>query len=116
MKSNNQDMKFKGKRDTRNNNSSGTNGMHNSVPLTKEYQIQLGEPKGKITEKNPKGYSKFQNKLLNYSIILKIALNHQYTILLDKIIFQVGRTACAVSLLETAQNNSQVLLRTRTEN
>ena len=28
--------------------------------------MQLGEPKGKITEKNPKGYSKFQNKLLNY--------------------------------------------------
>ena len=59
-------MKFKGERDTRNNNSSGTNGMHNSVPLTREHQMQLGEPKGKITEKNPKGYSKFQNKLLNY--------------------------------------------------
>ena len=28
--------------------------------------MQLGEPKGKVTEKNPKGYSKFQNKLLNY--------------------------------------------------
>ena len=28
--------------------------------------MQLGEPKGKITEKNPKGYSKFQNKLLYY--------------------------------------------------
>ena len=26
----------------------------------------MGEPKGKITERNPKGYSKFQNKLLNY--------------------------------------------------
>ena len=59
-------MKFKGERDTRNNNSSGTNGMHNSVPLTREHQMQLGEPKGKITEKSFKGYSKFQNKLLNY--------------------------------------------------
>ena len=39
MKSNNKDMKFKGKRDTRNNNSSGTNGMHNSVPLTREHQM-----------------------------------------------------------------------------
>ena len=66
MKSINKDMKFKEKRDTRNNNSSGTNGMHNSLPLTREHQMQLGEPKGKITEKNPKGYSKFQNKILNY--------------------------------------------------
>ena len=48
------------------NNSSGTNGMHNNVPLTREHQMQLGEPKGKITEKSPKGYSKFQNKLWNY--------------------------------------------------
>ena len=55
MKSNNKDMKLKGKRDTRNNNSSGTNGMHNSVPLTREHQMQLGEPKGKITEKIQKG-------------------------------------------------------------
>ena len=30
MESNNKDMKFKRKRDTRNNDSSGTNGMHNS--------------------------------------------------------------------------------------
>ena len=71
MKSNNKDMKFKGKRDTRNNgthkrHTSRTNGMHNSVPLTREHQRQLGVPKGKIAEKNPKGYSKFQNKLLNY--------------------------------------------------
>ena len=55
MKSNNKDMKFKWKRDTRNNNLSGTNGMHNSVTLTREHQMQLGEPKGKIREKNPKG-------------------------------------------------------------
>ena len=66
MKSINKDMKFKGKKDKRNNNSSGTNGMHNNVPLTREHQMQLGEPKGKITEKSPKGYSKFQNKLWNY--------------------------------------------------
>ena len=46
MKSNNKDMKFKGKKNTRNNSSSGTNGMHNSVPLTRELQMQLGEPKG----------------------------------------------------------------------
>ena len=108
-------MKLKGKRDTRNNNSSGTNGMHNSVPLTREHQMRLGEPKGKITEKNPKGYSKFQNKL-NYLNNSQNSLNHQSKMLLDKRIFQVGRTARAVSLLETAQNNSQVLLRTKTEN
>ena len=63
MKSNNKDKKFKGKRDTRNNISPGTNGKQNGVPLMREYQMQLGEQKGKITEKNPKGYSKFQNKL-----------------------------------------------------
>ena len=44
MKSNDKDMKFKGKKDIRNNNPSGTNGMHNSVPLTREHQMQLGEP------------------------------------------------------------------------
>ena len=90
--------------------------MHNSVPLTREYQMQLGEPKGKIIEKNPKGYSKFQNKLLNYLNNSQNSPEPSIQMLLDKIIFQVGRTACAVSLLETAQNNSQVLLRTRTEN
>ena len=35
--------------------------------------MQLGEPKEKITEKSPKGYSKFQNKLLNY---LNNSINH----------------------------------------
>ena len=51
MKSNTKDMKFKGKKDTRNNNSPGTNGMHNSAPLTREHQMQLEEPKGKIQRK-----------------------------------------------------------------
>ena len=31
------DKKFKGKTDTRNNNSKGTNGMNNNMPLTKEH-------------------------------------------------------------------------------
>ena len=66
MKSNNKDRKFEAKKDTRNNNSSGTNWLHNSVRLTIEHQMQLAEPKRKISEKNPEGYSKFQNKLLNY--------------------------------------------------
>ena len=35
-------MKFKGKSDLRNNNSKGTNGMHNNMPLTKEHQMVLG--------------------------------------------------------------------------
>ena len=47
MKSDNKDKKFKGKKDTRNNNSSWINGMHNSVPLAREHQMQLGEPKEK---------------------------------------------------------------------
>ena len=36
-KSNTDGKKFKGKADTRNNNSKGTNGMHNNMPLTKEH-------------------------------------------------------------------------------
>ena len=32
----------------------------------REHQMLLGEPKGKITEENPKEYSKFQHKLLYY--------------------------------------------------
>ena len=35
--------KFKGKPDLRNNNSKGTNGMHNGMPLTKEHQRVRGE-------------------------------------------------------------------------
>ena len=34
IKKPNNEKKFKGKKDTRNNNSQGTNGMHNSMPLT----------------------------------------------------------------------------------
>ena len=37
IKKPNYDRKFKGKKDTRNNNSQGTNGMHNSMPLTREW-------------------------------------------------------------------------------
>ena len=46
------------------------------IIIIKEFFLYLPElhlvnsfrqkPKGKIREKNPKGYSKFQNKLLNY--------------------------------------------------
>ena len=33
--------KIKGKQDMRNNNSKGSNGMHNNIPLTKEHQMML---------------------------------------------------------------------------
>ena len=115
MKSNNKDKKFKGKKDTRNNNASETNGMH-SVPLRRKHQMQLGKPKGKIREKNLKGYSKFQNKLLNYLNNSQNSPEQSIQNVIGQDHFQVGRTACAVSLLETAQTNSLVLLRTRTEN
>ena len=49
--------KFKGKPDLRNNNSKGTNGMHNGMPLTKEHQIVLGDREAKATPSNPRGYS-----------------------------------------------------------
>ena len=39
----NGEKKLKGKKDTRNNNSQGTNGMHNNMPLTREHQFQTGE-------------------------------------------------------------------------
>ena len=54
------DKKFKGKSDTRNNNSKGTNGMHNNMPLTKEHQMELGKGEIKPTPSNPRGYSKRQ--------------------------------------------------------
>ena len=76
LKWNNKDKKFEGKEDTRNSNSSGTNRMHNSVPLTREHQVHLGEPKGKVSELNPKGYSKFQNKLRNIIKYLNKSLNN----------------------------------------
>ena len=49
-----------------NSNSSGTNGMHNNsnndhknaIPLTKEHYMSIGEPRGKKSDENPRGYSK----------------------------------------------------------
>ena len=53
-KSNTGDKKFKGKADTRNNNSKGTNGMHNNMPLTKEHHMELGKGESKLTPGNLK--------------------------------------------------------------
>ena len=64
----NYDKKFKGKKDTRNNNSQGTNWMHNSMPLTREHQVKLGAGQGKPTPSNPNGYSKKQLTILNFLI------------------------------------------------
>ena len=50
--------KFKGKPYLRNNNSKGTNGMHNNIPLTKEHQMVLGDGEAKATPSNPRGFSK----------------------------------------------------------
>ena len=47
IKKPNFEKKFKGKKDTRNNNSQGTNEMHNSMPLTREHQVKLGAGQGK---------------------------------------------------------------------
>ena len=52
--------KFKGKSDLRNNNSKGTNGIHNNIPLTKEHQMVLGDGEAKATPSNPRGFSKRQ--------------------------------------------------------
>ena len=58
--------KFKGKKDTRNNNSYGTNEMHNNMPLTREHQFMLGAGQGKPSVSNPNGYSKKQMIILNF--------------------------------------------------
>ena len=68
IKKPNYDKKFKGKKDTRNNNSQGTNGMHSSMPLTREHQVKLGAGQGKPTPSNPHGYSKKQLHILNFLI------------------------------------------------
>ena len=65
-KSNFSEKKFKGKTDTRKNNSKGTNGMHNNMPLTKEHQMEVGKGESKPTPGNPKGYSKRQLTVLNF--------------------------------------------------
>ena len=68
IKKPNNEKKFKGKKDTRNNNSQGTNGMHNSMPLTREHQVKLGAGQGKPSPSNPNGYSKKQLTILNFLI------------------------------------------------
>ena len=58
--------KFKGEPDLRFNNSKGTNGMHNNIPLTKEHQMVLGEGEAKSTPSNPRGFSKRQLNVLSF--------------------------------------------------
>ena len=46
----------------KNNNSFGTNGMHNpssvtAIPLTREHYMVIGDPRGKISDRNPNGLS-----------------------------------------------------------
>ena len=66
LNNNNGDEKFKGKKDTRNDNSQGINGMHINMPLTKEYQLQRGAGQSKPTANNPNGYSKKQIAILDF--------------------------------------------------
>ena len=56
IKKPNSEKKFKRKKDTRNNNSQGTNGMHNNIPLTRGHQFQLRAGQGKPSASNPNGY------------------------------------------------------------
>ena len=58
------EKKFKGKPDLRNNNSKGTNGMQNNMPLTREHQMMLGE--GEVKPSNARGFSKKQLTVLNF--------------------------------------------------
>ena len=67
-KNNNGEKKFKGKKDTRNNNSQGTNGMHNNMQLTGEHQSKLGAGQGKPSANNPNRYSKKKFTILNFLI------------------------------------------------
>ena len=55
--------KNKLKNSVQNNNSSGTNGMHNpssvtAISLTREHYIVIGNPRGKISDPNPNPNSK----------------------------------------------------------
>ena len=50
----------------RNNNSKGTNGMQNNMPLTTEHQMMLREDEVKPTPSNPRGYNKKQLTILNF--------------------------------------------------
>ena len=67
-KNNNGEKKFKGKKDTRNKNSQGTNGMHNNMPLTREHQSKLGAGQAKPSANNPNRYSKKKIAILNFLI------------------------------------------------
>ena len=69
--------KNKIKNSLKNNNSSGTNGMHNNnnnnnnaIPLTKDHYMSIGEPRGKKSDDNPRGYSKSRNKLFNALVMI----------------------------------------------
>ena len=56
------DNKNKLKKSIKNDNSSGTNGMHNSssvtaIPLTREHYMVIGNSRGKILDTNSNGLS-----------------------------------------------------------
>ena len=67
--------KFKGKQDLRSNNSKGTNGMHNNIPLTKEHQMMLGEGEVMPTPSNPRGFSKRQLTVLSFFKDREVKMN-----------------------------------------
>ena len=58
-----------------NNNSKGTNGMHNNIPLTKEHQMMLGEGEVKPTQSNPRGFSKRQLTVLSFFKDREVKMN-----------------------------------------
>ena len=69
--------KNKIKNSLKNNNTSGTNGMHNNsnnnnnaIPLTKEHYMSISKHRGKNSDENPRGYSKSQNKLFNALVMI----------------------------------------------
>ena len=49
-----------------NNNNDNTN----TIPLTKDHYMSIGEPRGKKSDDNPRGYSKSQNKLFNALVMI----------------------------------------------
>ena len=53
-----------------NNNNDNNNNNKNAIPLTKEHYMSIGEPRGKKSDENPRGYSKSQNKLFNALVMI----------------------------------------------
>ena len=65
------------------------NNNNNAIPLTKDHYMFIGEPRGKKSDDNPRGYSKSQNKLFNALVMIHTKPTNDNNDIIMRIILMV---------------------------